>query len=113
MGKLGFAEGGGPVNTIKATVRNRRIELPAPDDLLDGTEVLVDVTPLSSGKIGLDGSEWRNDPAALADWDAWIRTIEPLELTPEEEAAHALFDEEFRRFNLEAVRRQMAEGVGQ
>lgn len=55
-------------------------------------------------------AEWRDDPAALADWEAWMKTIEPLELTPEEQAAGARFDEEFRRFNVEAVRRQLAEG---
>jgi hypothetical protein len=67
------------MNTIKATVRNRRIELNAPDDLPDGTEVLVDVVPMAPGKIGIDESEWRDDAEALADWDAWIQTIEPIE----------------------------------
>ncbi len=98
------------MNTIKATVRNRRIELKAPDELLDGTEVLVDVTPLTLDKIGIHESEWRDDPTALADWEAWLKTIEPLELTPEEQAVHSRFEEEFRRFNLEAVRRQMNAG---
>ncbi|HVS37635.1 MAG TPA: hypothetical protein VMS17_18885 [Gemmataceae bacterium] len=98
------------MNTIKATVRNRRIELTAPEDLPDGTEVLIDVTPLPPGKIGLEEAEWRDDPAALADWAAWMKTIEPLELTVEEQAAGARFEEEFRRFNVEAVRKQMAGG---
>lgn len=100
------------MKTIKATVRNRRIELTAPEDLPDGTEVLVDVTPLSLGKVGLDESEWRDDPAALADWETWMKTIEPIELDAEERAAGARFEEEFRRFNVEAVRKQMAEGTG-
>jgi hypothetical protein len=100
------------MNTIKATVRNRRIELRAPDDLPDGTEILVEITPVSPGKIGIEESEWRDDPAALADWEAWIPMIEPIELTPEEQAAHARFEEEFRRFNVDAVRKQMAEGGG-
>jgi hypothetical protein len=98
------------MNAFKATVRNRRIELTAPDDLPDGTEVLVDVTPLPANKIGVDESEWRDDPAALADWEAWIKTIEPIEWTPEELTANARFEEEFRRFNVEAVRKQMTEG---
>ncbi len=101
------------MKTIKAIVKHRRIELTAPEDLPDGTEVIVNVTPLSSGKIGIDESEWRDGPAALADWDAWIKTIEPIEFTPEEQAANARFEEEFRRFNIEAVRKQMAEGGGE
>jgi hypothetical protein len=100
------------MNTIRTTVRNQRIEVTVPDELPDGTEVLVDVTPVSSEKVGIDESEWRNDPDALADWDRWLRTIEPLERTAAEQAAHDRFEEEFRRFNVEAVRRQMAEGTG-
>ena len=37
------------------------------------------------------------------------KAIEPIEVTPEEQAAHVRFAEEFRRFNIEAVRKQMAE----
>jgi hypothetical protein len=98
------------MNAIKTTVRNRRIELNVPDDLPDGTEVLVDVTPLSANNIGVDEAEWRDNSAALADWEAWIKTIEPIEWTPEELAANARFEEEFRRFNVEAVREQMNAG---
>ncbi len=71
---------------IKATVQNGRIDLQAPAELRDGTEVLVELTPLVSDRIGLDESEWRDDPAALADWKAWLQTIEPLEWAPSEEA---------------------------
>ena len=100
------------MSPIKTTVRNRRIELTAPEELPDGTEVLVEVIPVAREKIGIDESEWRDDPDALADWDAWLGTIEPIELTPEEQAAHDRFEEEFRRFNVEAVRKQMEEGTG-
>jgi hypothetical protein len=99
------------MSSLKAIIRNRRIELPAPDELPDGTEVLVEVKPVAHRKIGIDEAEWRDDPAALADWDTWIKAIEPLELTPEEAAAHDRFEQEFRRFNVEAVRKQMAEGT--
>jgi len=98
------------MSTIKTTIKNRRIELKAPDELPDGTEVLVDVTPVSPETVGIDESEWRDDPDALADWDAWLRTIESVELTPEEETANDRFEKEFHRFNVEAVRKQMEEG---
>jgi hypothetical protein len=96
---------------LKATIQNRRIELSAPEEFPDGTEVLVEVTPITATKIGIDECEWRDDPAALAEWEAWIQTIEPLELTPAEEANAARFDEEMRRFNIEAVRKQMSEDL--
>jgi hypothetical protein len=65
--------------------------------------------PTPSTKIGIDESEWRDDPTALAECEAWIKTIEPLELTPEEEANATRFNEETKRFNIEAVRKQMSE----
>ncbi len=71
----------------------------------------MDITPRqpAGDKIGLDPSEWRDGAAALADLGAWIKSFEPLEFTPEEEQELARFREEMRRFNIEAVRRQMEE----
>jgi hypothetical protein len=96
------------MNTIETTVQNRRIDIAAPDDLPDGTKVVVDVTPLPAGKIGIDESEWRDDSNALADWDAWLKTIEPIDWRESD-----AFDEEYRRYNIESVRKQMQQGVAQ
>jgi hypothetical protein len=95
------------MTSIRAVVHDRRIDLPAPDDLPDGTEVLVDLTPLPPGKIGLSEAKWRDDDEALADWAAWLDTIEPVAFAPDD-----AFAEAFRRFNVEAVRKQMQEGGG-
>jgi hypothetical protein len=90
------------MKTIRTVIHDRRIEVPAPEECPDGTEVLVEVVPVTD-KIGLDESEWRNDADALADWAAWIGTIEPVAF--EKPGA---FEEEFRRINIEAVRKQMS-----
>jgi hypothetical protein len=87
---------------IRAIVHDRRIDVPAPTELPDGTEVLVELVPVVSGKLGLEESEWRDDPAALADWSAWLETIEPIHFAEPDS-----FDDEFRRYNIEAVRKQM------
>jgi hypothetical protein len=100
------------MSTVRATVRGGRIEVRAPDELPDGTEVFVEVTPLSRGRIGIRESEWRDDPEALADWDRWVQRIEPIELAPGGRAEHERFEEEFRRYNIEAVREQMGMGGG-
>jgi hypothetical protein len=97
--------------TMKTTVREGRIELKAPDELPDGTEVIIEVTPVQPDKIGIDESEWRDDPETLADWEAWLKTLEPVELTAEERATHDAFAEEFGRHNVEAVRKQMIDGA--
>lgn len=92
------------MSRVRAIVQNRRIEVAAPPDLPDGMSVTVEVTP-DDGTIGLDESEWSNDPEALADWAAWLDTIETVEFVKD-----GAFEEEFRRFNIEAVRRQMFGG---
>jgi hypothetical protein len=94
-------------DAIKTTVKNGRIEMAVPPGWPDGCEVVIERLLPVLEKIGLDESEWQDDSASLADWDAWLKTIEPLELTPAEQAAFAKFDKEMLRFNIEAVRQQM------
>ncbi len=88
------------MNAIEATIRNRRIELAAPADLPDGTDVLVELTPIDGAKVGIDESEWRDDPASLADWKTWIQTFEAVEFTPAESERMAEFDERMRLYHL-------------
>jgi hypothetical protein len=61
----------------------------------------------------MDESEWRVDPKSIADWIAWVDTIEPLEISDDERVEMDRFRTEQRRFNIEAVRQQMelAEGT--
>ncbi len=95
------------MNAIKATWTGGRIVPAEPVDWPEGCEVVVEPLPAPASKIGLDESEWRDDFANRADWDAWIRTIEPLEFTAEEEERFARFEAQMRSYNIEAVRRQM------
>ena len=99
------------MNAIKATVMQGRLELKVPLDWADGTEVLIEPTIAPLEKIGIDESEWRDDPESLADWEAWIKTFEPLELTPDEAKRNAEFAQQMRQYNVDAVRRQMQEGA--
>ena len=97
------------MNAIKATWKGGQIVPREPVNWPEGCELVVEPLPAGASKIGLDEAQWRDDPASRADWDAWIQTIDPLELTPEEAARFARFDEEMRQYNLDAVRRQMEE----
>jgi hypothetical protein len=54
------------VTAIKAIIKDGRLELQAPPEWPDGTEVLIEPTQTPSEKIGIDESEWRDDPASLA-----------------------------------------------
>ncbi len=58
-------------------------------------------------KIGITDAEWRDDLESLADWFAWLKSIEPFEITPEEQAEFDRYNEVFVRFNLAAVWKQM------
>lgn len=95
--------------SIKATWKGGRIVPNEPADWPEGCELVVEPLAAAESRIGLDESEWRDDPASRDDWDAWIQTIEPLEFSPEEEARFADFDAQMRRYNVESVRRQMEE----
>jgi hypothetical protein len=100
------------MNAIRATVKSGRLELDAPSGWPDGTQVLIE--PATAGQvIGIDESQWSDDPDSLADWDAWIKTIEPLEFAPEERARIDQFDQQMRLYNVDAVARQMQERNGE
>ena len=91
------------MDAIRAIVKSGRLELDAPSDWPEGTEVLIEPMNSQCEKIGIDESEWSDDPTSLADWEAWIQTIEPPEFTPEESQRMAEFDNQMRQFNIDAV----------
>ena len=98
------------MHAIKATWENGRILPSEPVDWPEGIELIVE--PLESAeKIGLDESQWRDDAQGIADWVAWVDTIEPLVLSDQERAELERYREEHRRFNIEAVRKQMQLGA--
>ena len=95
------------MNAIKATWDGGPLVLAGPVDWPEGCEVVVEPLSASASKIGLDESQWRDDPASRADWDEWIRTIEPFDSSREEEEEFNQFATQMRQYNIEAVRRQM------
>jgi len=97
------------MNAITATWKGGRIVPNEPVTWPEGCELVVEPLSASASRIGLDESEWRDDPGTQADWDTWIQRIEPLEFTPEEEARFADFDAKMHGYNIEAVRLQMEE----
>jgi hypothetical protein len=97
------------MNAIRATWTNGRIVPAEPVDWPEGSELLVEPVPPSE-KIGLEESEWRDDAKSIADWIAWVDTIEPPILTDEERTEIDRYRQEHRRFNIEAVRKQMGLG---
>jgi hypothetical protein len=95
------------MDAIRATVRSGRLELDAPPDWPERTEVLIEPMNSRWEDVGIDEAEWSDDPSSLADWEAWIQTIEPLELALEEAERRAEFDERMHLYNLDVVRHKM------
>ena len=98
------------MNTIRATWENGQIVPSEPVDWPEGLALLVEPVIHNGERMGLTEDEWRDDPASIAAWEAGVRSIEPPEYSDEERAEMVRFREEFRRHNLEAVRRQMEAG---
>lgn len=99
------------MNAIRATWTNGQIVPAEPVDWPEGMQLLVEPVPAIE-KIGLTEEEWRDDPAAIADWEAWIDTIEPMIWAEGEREEYEQYREEMRRFNIEAVRKQMERMTG-
>jgi hypothetical protein len=104
------------MNTVEATVQNRRIEVPAPADWPDGTKVMVDVVPVPAGNR-LDDVDFMTEdeqsdaPDAIQRWIAELGALPGITMEPEEEAEMLAWRKNEKEFNLEAARREMAQGL--
>ena len=72
------------MNAIQSVVKNGRVEVDAPPDWPDGTPVRVE--------LGLTGQAEYDDespetPEEIEEWLRWYHSLEPIVMTPEEEAA--------------------------
>jgi len=104
------------MNSVEATVQNRRIEVSAPDDWPDGTRVMVDILPVLAGNRLKDvdfmtEDEQSDDPAAIKRWIAELEALPGITMKPEEEAEMHAWRKKEKEFNLEAARREMAKGI--
>jgi len=118
---------------LKGVIRNGRVELDAPIDLPDGTEVVVTngtsipdkEGPMSPQEIArvqaamdrlksfdfMTEDEQSDDPILVQEWIDELRSIPPVPENPEKEAEWRSWDEKMRQFNVEAVRKQFEEGT--
>ncbi|HEY7425182.1 MAG TPA: hypothetical protein VH682_13205 [Gemmataceae bacterium] len=73
------------MNAIKGIVQNGHIVLDKPADLPEGCRVLVEPI-VEEATFGICEEDWQDTPEAIAAWLQWYDTLEPLQLTPQEEA---------------------------
>lgn len=87
------------MTTIYGTVSGGKIELPAPPGCPDGTPVRAIVGTPEPAESGMREEDWDTSPEAIAAWIAMVDQLEPLLLTPEEEAILRGSRDEQRRFD--------------
>src|SRR5712691_2746294 len=69
---------------MKGVIRNGRVEVEEPINLPDGSEVIVQVL---NGDVDGDFEEgWDNSPQDIAAWLQWCDALQPLKITPQQEA---------------------------
>jgi hypothetical protein len=73
------------VNAITGTVKNGHIVLDGPTGLPEGCRVLVE--PIAEEEtLGIREEDWQDTPEAVAAWLRWYDTLEPFQVTAQEEA---------------------------
>ena len=92
------------MTTITGTVRNGKIEPDEPGDLPDGTRVRI-IEDESEPEFIPD--DWPDTPENRAELVRRIDAFEPMGWTPEEEARIEAWRQEMKRYNIEAIRKQM------
>ena len=86
------------MNAIKGKYRNGQIILEEKADWPEDTEVLVE--PVIEPEVGMREDDWSDSPEAIADWIRWYDSLDPLIMTPEEEAAWKQALQEQKEFDL-------------
>lgn len=74
------------MDAVKAIVKGGRVELLAPPEWPDGTEVVVRPV-VGNGGLGVPEEDWGDGLEAAARWLEWYDSLEPLLFTEEERAS--------------------------
>jgi len=73
------------MSAIRGTIQDGKVVFETPPHWPEGTQ--VEVEPVREEEtIGISEEEQGDDPESIARWLAWADQIQPLILTPEEEA---------------------------
>lgn len=96
------------MSAIRGTIRDGKVVFDAPPDWPEGTP--VEVEPVrSSERIGISEEEQGDDPESIARWLTAFDAIPVAKTSPFDDPAVVAWRETMRRFNIEAVRKQMQE----
>jgi hypothetical protein len=97
------------MRTIKGTVRNGQIIPDQPVGWPDGCRVLIEPAPAEE-TFGIPEEDRSDSPDAVAEWLQWYESLEPLEMTAEEEAAWQTWRQRMKEHSI-AKMHQCLEGL--
>jgi hypothetical protein len=98
------------MSTIKATWQNGQIVPEGPVSWHEGCRLEVREEPPATLEF-MTEEEQSGDPEEIQRWIDELRAIPPLPMTLEQEAELLTWRQKMKEFNLDAVRRQMEEGI--
>lgn len=93
------------VNTIHGTFRKGQVVLDGPADWPEGCRLRIAPEPVEASD-----SDPPETPEEIEEWLRWYHTLEPLELTPEEEAELAAWRQKTKEYEI-ARSQQRLEGL--
>src|SRR5579875_2628072 len=73
------------MTAVPGTYKNGHIILDAPADWPEGCRVIVEPAPQGE-PIGIREEDWPDTPEGIAAWLQWYDSLEPIEMTPQQEA---------------------------
>jgi hypothetical protein len=85
------------METIRATRRDGKIVPDGPVDWPEGCRLRIEPEPVTSEDDDYEEG-WPNTPEAIADWLAWYDSLEPLEITREDEAEIAAWRQQVKEY---------------
>jgi hypothetical protein len=98
------------MSAVRATWKNGQIVFDGPANWPEGSRLVVrEVAP--AGMEFMTEEEQGDDPESIRRWIDELRAIPALPMTPEQEAELLAWRQKVKEFNVEAVRRQMEEGI--
>ena len=93
------------MSVIAGTVQNGVVVPSRALDVADGTPAEIHV--IERDQLGMREEDWPDTPEGREALDAEWVALEPITLTDEEIAANEAWRQVMKKFNIEAVRKQM------